>query len=64
LLASVYVLVGSVGQFVAALIADHSGYAVMFAIGIVLTVLGTLALVFTLDRKPIPARISAAWQRT
>jgi MFS family permease len=63
LLASVYVLVGSVGQFTAALIADHSGYAVMFAIGIVLTVIGTLALVFTLDRRPMPARISAAWQR-
>jgi MFS family permease len=62
LLASVYVLVGSVGQFVAALIADHSGYPLMFAIGIVLTVLGTLALVFTLDRKAIPARISTAWQ--
>jgi MFS family permease len=63
LLASVYVLVGSVGQFAAALIADHFGYATMFAIGIVLTVVGTLALVFTLDRKPMPERIATVWRR-
>jgi MFS family permease len=62
LLASVYVLVGSVGQFTAALIADHSGYPAMFAIGIVLTVLGTLTLVFALDRSPTPARVGTAWQ--
>jgi MFS family permease len=63
LLASVYVLVGSVGQFSAALIADHAGFPTMFAIGIALTVIGTLALVFTLDRKPMPARIASAWRR-
>jgi MFS family permease len=63
LLASVYVLVGSIGQVSAALIADHSGYPTMFTTGIVLTVLGTLALVFVLDRKPMPARIAAAWRR-
>lgn len=62
LLASVYVLVSGVGQFTAAVIADHSGYPTMFAIGIVLTVLGTLALVFVLDRKPMPDRIAAAWR--
>jgi MFS family permease len=63
LLASVYVLVGSVGQLSAALIADRSGYPTMFAIGIALTVLGTLVLVFVLDRRPMPARIAAAWRR-
>jgi MFS family permease len=63
LLASVYVLVGSIGQFSAALIADHAGFPTMFAIGIALTVIGTLALVFTLDRKPMHARIAAAWLR-
>jgi MFS family permease len=63
LLASVYVLVGSIGQFAAALIADHFGFPWMFAIGIALTVLGTLALVFVLDRRAVPARIAAAWVR-
>jgi len=61
LLASVYVLVGSAGQFSAALIADHLGYPTMFGIGIALTVLGTLALVFALDRRPMPQRIAAVW---
>lgn len=62
LLASVYVLVGSAGQFTAALIADAAGYPTMFAIGIALTVLGTLALVFTLDRKAMPERLAAVWR--
>lgn len=63
LLASVYVLVGSAGQFTAALIADASGYPTMFAIGIALTVLGTLALVFALDRRPMPQRVATVWHR-
>ncbi len=63
LLASVYVLVSSAGQFSAALIADHLGYPTMFAVGIGLTVLGTLTLVLTLDRKPMPARIASVWGR-
>jgi MFS family permease len=62
LLASVYVLVSGIGQFSAALIADASGYPTMFAIGTALTVLGTLVLVWALDRKAIPARIAAVWQ--
>lgn len=61
LLASVYVLVGSAGQFAAALIADAAGYPTMFAIGIALTIIGTLALVFALDRRPLPARIAEVW---
>ena len=63
LLASVYVLVGSAGQFTAALIADAFGYPLMFAIGIALTVLGTLALVSALDRRVGAERIAAVWQR-
>jgi MFS family permease len=63
LLASVYVLVGSLGQFCAALIADRAGYPPMFALGIVLTIAGTLALVFVLDRTPTSARVAAAWRR-
>jgi MFS family permease len=62
LLASVYVLVGGIGQFSAALIADASGYPTMFAIGIALTVLGTLALVWALDRKAMPERIATVWR--
>lgn len=62
LLASVYVLVSSVGQFAAALIADASGYPTMFATGIVLTIVGTLTLVFTLDRRAMPARIATVWR--
>lgn len=63
-LASVYVLVGAAGQFAAALIADASGFATMFSIGIALTVAGTLALVFALDRRPMPARIAAVWRKS
>jgi MFS family permease len=63
LLASVYVLVGTIGQFCAAQIADRSGYPTMFATGIALTVLGTLALVFVLDRRPLSPRIAEVWQR-
>jgi MFS family permease len=63
LLASVYVLVGSVGQFSAALIADRAGYPTMFAVGIATTVIGSLTLVLILDRKPLPARIATAWRR-
>ncbi len=61
LLASVYVLVSSVGQFSAALIADAAGYPTMFAIGIALTVLGTLTLVGALDRNALPRRLSTVW---
>lgn len=61
LLASVYVLVGSAGQFSAALIADAAGYPTMFAVGIVMTALGTLALVVALDRRAMPPRISQVW---
>jgi MFS family permease len=62
LLASVYVLVGGIGQFSAALIADASGYPTMFAIGIALTALGTLALVWALDRRAMPERIATVWR--
>ena len=63
LFASAYVLVGSIGSICAGWVADHAGFAVMFPIGIALTVIGTLALVFMLDRKPLPARIATAWRR-
>ena len=71
LLASIYVLVTSAGQFFASVIADLAmsdvdtlaGYRVSFAIGIVLTMLGTLMMVVTLDRRPMPARLARDWQR-
>jgi MFS family permease len=62
LLASVYVLVGSIGQFAASVIADRSGYPTMFAIGIALTALGTLTLVAVLDRRAVPDRVALAWR--
>jgi MFS family permease len=63
LLACVVVLVDSAGNFLAASIADPFGYAVTFGIGLALAVVGCLALVFSLDRKPAPHRIAEAWTR-
>jgi hypothetical protein len=62
LLACVVVLVDSAGNFFAASIADPFGYAVTFAIGLGLAVVGCLTLVLTLDRRPAPHRIAEAWR--
>lgn len=62
-LASVVVLVGSLANFASALVADAFGYALSFAIGMLLALLGCLTLVWILDRYPLSARIAAAWQR-
>ena len=62
LLASIVVLVGSAANVVAAVIADHFGYVISFGVGTALAVIGCLALVLTLDRHPISARIAAAWR--
>lgn len=61
LLASVVVLVGSLGDVSGALIADRFGYATAFATGMSLALLGCLALVWTLDRHPISERVAAVW---
>lgn len=63
LLASVVVLVGSVGSFVAASIADAFTYTLAFSIGAALALIGCLTLVWTLDRKPLSERLAKAWRR-
>ncbi len=61
-LASVYVLVSSAGQLAGSAIAQFFGYVTTFGIGIALTLAGTLALVFALDRRPMPARVAEVWK--
>jgi len=61
LLASVVVLVGSLGDVSGALIADRFGYVTAFATGMSLALAGCLALVWTLDRHPISERVAAVW---
>lgn len=63
LLASVVVLVGSVGNFVAASIADAFTYTLAFSIGAALALVGCLTLVWTLDRKPLSERLAEAWRK-
>jgi MFS family permease len=63
LLASVVVLVGSIGNVAAALIADALGYLFAFAIGAVLSVMGCLTLVTIVDRHPLSGRIAIAWRK-
>lgn len=62
LFASIVVLVSSIGNFSGAAIADAFGYATSFTIGTVLALLGCLALVRVLDRKPMPPRLAAVWR--
>ncbi len=64
LLASIVVLVGSIGNVVGAVIADAFGYLPAFVIGAALSVAGCLTLVWTLDRRPLSSRIEAAWRGT
>jgi MFS family permease len=64
LFASIVVLVGSIGNFCAAAIADAFGYAPAFTLGTALALFGTLALVWILDRNPMPARVAEAWARS
>jgi hypothetical protein len=63
LLASVVVLVSSLGNVVAALIADTLGYLVAFVLGTGLTIVGCLTLVAILDRYPMSERIALAWRK-
>jgi len=63
LFASFFVLVNTVGTFCSAAIADAVGYAPAFATGTVLAALGCIALVYVLDRKPVPERVAQAWLR-
>lgn len=62
LLASVVVLVGSLGGIAGGLVGDRLGYAPAFIIGMVLSALGCLVLVGWLDRHPTHHRVAQAWR--
>jgi predicted MFS family arabinose efflux permease len=64
LFASIVVLMNAIGNFSGAALADASGYVVAFTTGTVLALAGCLTVVWMLDRKPMPARVAVAWQRT
>jgi MFS family permease len=64
LFASVVVLVGFIGNFSGAVIADSHGYAPAFVAGTALALLGCLAVVAVLDRKPMSTRLALAWRRS
>ncbi len=61
LLASVVVLVGSLGGLGAGLIGDALGYAPTFLLGTVLAAAGCLFVVAWLDRHPTHQRVAQAW---
>jgi len=62
LLASVVVVVGSLGGIVAGFTADHLGYGWTFTLGTALSVVGCLFLVWWLDRHPTQERVAQAWR--
>lgn len=61
LLASIVIVVSYIGNISGAVLGDAFGYAPTFIVAAVLALLGCLAVVFVLDRKPIPERIALAW---
>jgi MFS family permease len=62
LFASLVVLMGAIGNFSGAALADATTYATAFTVGTIVALLGTLAVVKVLDRKPMPERIGRVWQ--
>lgn len=63
LFASLVVVMNPIGNITGAAIADAVGYARAFTLGSLLAFLGTLLVVWLLDRKPVPARIEQVWRR-
>jgi MFS family permease len=63
LFASLVVVMNPIGNISGAAIADAVGYARAFTLGSLLAFLGTLLVVWLLDRKPVPARIEQVWRR-
>jgi hypothetical protein len=61
LFASIVVLVSSIGNFSGAVIADAFGYVTAFTTGTLLALFGCLAVVWILDRKPVPDRLVSVW---
>ena len=62
LLASVVVVVSSLGHMLGGWLADHWGLPPTFALGAGLGALGCLALVAWLDRHPTHERVARAWR--
>jgi MFS family permease len=61
LLASIVLVVNYVGNIAGALLADATGYATTFIVSTLLSLAGCLAVVFILDRRPMPQRVALAW---
>ena len=61
-LASVVVVVAGAGNLVAGVLADAMGYAATFSLGAVLSALGCVFLVRSLDRSPTHERVAQAWR--
>jgi predicted MFS family arabinose efflux permease len=61
LLASVVVLVGSLGGVAGGVLADAAGYVATFATGTALAVAGCLFVVRWLDRRALAPRLAEAW---
>lgn len=64
LFASMVLLVGFAANVTGGVLGDAFGYVATFSIGTVLAALGCLVVVFTLDRRPLFARIAHAWRRS
>ncbi|RZL01713.1 MAG: MFS transporter [Rubrivivax sp.] len=62
LLASVVVVVSSLGNLAGGVLGDALGYATAFTVGTVLAALGCLFLVWRLDRQPTHQRVAQAWR--
>lgn len=62
LFASLVVLMGAIGNFAGGALADATGYATAFSVGTVVALIGTLAVVGILDRKPMPERVGRVWR--
>lgn len=62
LLACAIVVAMGLANFAAAVIADAAGYAPAFAAGLVLSGIGCLVLVRSLDSRRGPARLQPVWQ--
>ena len=63
LFASLVVLMGAIGNFSGAAVADATNYATAFTVGTIVALIGTVAVVWILDRKPMPERVGLVWKR-
>lgn len=62
LLASVVVMVSSLGNLAGGVVGDVFGYATAFTLGTVLAAAGCVFLVWRLDRQPTHERVAQAWR--